>query len=371
MGDSIGGAQVSAATLIRVLPADLDPVVVMHREGPLTAWLEAQDIPHHRLPLSRIPGQQTSPLGQLRALAAAGPPLAKFLRSERIDIVHTQDGRMHVAWAAAAALRRTAHVWHQRTHHSPSRLVDYFMRRADSIIAISQAARATLPPAQASRAQVIYNPVAPAQNCRPRALARREILDTAATEGLDGDADPLVVASVGNLRDVKQPLLLAHAVSQMAQDGGRPVLLAVFGDDREAFIPRMRAALEDAGGRAHLVDFGFRHPIEDWLPGCDLLLATSNGDAFGRTLVEAMAVGLPVVAVDAGGHGEIVTDGVDGRLVADQDPKALAAAALAIARDGGLRDRLVAGGLERAKAFAPDRHAAAVSALYRDLQRRR
>ena len=369
MGDSVGGAQISAATLIRALPPDIDPVVVVHRDGPLAAYFDAKGITCRRLPLSRIPGRHASPLHQVWALAAASRSLARFLRTERIDIVHTQDGRMHVAWGSAAALTRTAHVWHQRSPRKSSRLVDFFLARADAIIAISEAARTSLPAAEASRAQVIYNPVASVSHGRSRDLARREILQIANISGLSGGTDVLIVASVGNLREVKQPILLARAVCELALRATSPVLLAVFGDDHDRFIPRMEAAMEEAGDRAQLVHFGFRHPIEEWLAGCDLLLATSNGDAFGRTLVEAMAVAVPVIAVDAGGHREIVTDGVDGVLVADQDPKALAAAALTIAGNSELRSRLVAGGRKRVRSFAPENHAAAVVTIYSSLQR--
>lgn len=370
VGESVGGAQVSTATLIRALPAGIHPLVVVHHDGPLGPYLEAQGIACRYLPLSQIPGQHTSPLRQIWALATASPLLVKFLRSERIDIVHTQDGRMHVGWGAAARLTRTAHVWHQRSHYKPSRIVDFFLRRAEAVIAISDAARVTLPATQAARARVVYNPVAPPSCGRGSDLARREMLQMASMSGLGDDANPLIVASVGNLRDVKQPMLLARAVSEMALGTAGPVLLALFGDDREGFVPRMAKVVDAAGDRARLIHFGFRHPIEDWLSGCDLLLATSNGDAFGRTLVEAMAVGVPVVAVGAGGHREIVTNGVDGVLVADQDPKALAVAALAIAGDNNLRKRLVAEGRKRVKSFTPNRHAAAVTAVYRDLQGR-
>jgi glycosyltransferase involved in cell wall biosynthesis len=74
----------------------------------------------------------------------------------------------------------------------------------------------------------------------------------------------------------------------------------------------------------------------------------SRSEGTPRVLVEARAFGCPVVATTAGGIPTSVTDGVDGLLVAPEDPDALADAILQVIQDGELRARLVAAGRERA-----------------------
>jgi len=71
------------------------------------------------------------------------------------------------------------------------------------------------------------------------------------------------------------------------------------------------------------------------------LLVPSWAEPFGRVVVESMAAGCPVVALDVGGIPEIITHGVDGFLVPPRDPAALVSAVLTILRDDELRGRLV------------------------------
>jgi phosphatidylinositol alpha-mannosyltransferase len=74
-------------------------------------------------------------------------------------------------------------------------------------------------------------------------------------------------------------------------------------------------------------------------------------ESFGIALVEAMAAGRPVVATDIPGYREVVTDGVEGLLVAPRDPEALAAGLVRVLTEPGLAARLGEAGRERARTF--------------------
>jgi glycosyltransferase involved in cell wall biosynthesis len=363
VGDSVGGAQISTLSLIRALPSAVEPVIVVHQDGPLSKLLDDEKIPYIGLPLASLAGQQPTPWRQLRAMSGSTAALWRFLRRDRIDVVHTQDGRMHASWWLAARLASVPHVWHQRSQFVDSRLLRFMMGHVAAVVVNSETARASLPAGAVDGVSVIANPI---EAPRPGMRSERDSLVRQAVQaGARVQPDTFILAAVGNLRAVKQPQLLADAVARAASLTDRPLLLVLFGDDREGWISRMSDALRSAGGRAGLVHLGFRHPIEDWLKGCDALVATSNGDAFGRTLVEAMGVGIPVIAVDAGGHREIVTHDHDGLLAADGDPGALAEAVARIAGDQALRQRLVDAGRARAHDFAPGLHAARIMAVYR------
>ena len=104
---------------------------------------------------------------------------------------------------------------------------------------------------------------------------------------------------------------------------------------------------------------GFRHPIEKWISGMDLLMATAERDSFGRTLIEAMTVGTPVIAARAGGHADIIEHGRTGLLVPPNDPDAFAATALRLLADTAFSRKLV----EEARACARARYSARSHAL--------
>ncbi|MBL8953697.1 MAG: glycosyltransferase family 4 protein [Myxococcaceae bacterium] len=80
----------------------------------------------------------------------------------------------------------------------------------------------------------------------------------------------------------------------------------------------------------------------------DVLVHTADGESFGRTVVEAMAAGLPVVGVAGGGVGETVVHGETGLLAPPDSSEALAVHLRTLIADPSLRKRLGAAGRERA-----------------------
>jgi phosphatidylinositol alpha-mannosyltransferase len=91
-----------------------------------------------------------------------------------------------------------------------------------------------------------------------------------------------------------------------------------------------------------------------------------GGESFGMVLLEAMALGVPVIATDLPGHRSVVTDGVEGILVPRRDVGALAGAMARLLGDAEERRRLGANGLARAAHFGWDAIAARLEDLYRE-----
>ncbi|WP_191565573.1 glycosyltransferase family 4 protein [Metabacillus idriensis] len=78
-------------------------------------------------------------------------------------------------------------------------------------------------------------------------------------------------------------------------------------------------------GIEHMVHFlGFRNDIDTILPMCDLAVGSSLREGLPVNIMEAMACGLPVVATENRGHGELVEDGVNGWVVSNEDVQTLA-----------------------------------------------
>ncbi|MGI8900672.1 MAG: glycosyltransferase family 4 protein [Nocardioides sp.] len=116
---------------------------------------------------------------------------------------------------------------------------------------------------------------------------------------------------------------------------------------------------------------GFRDDVEDELRQFDVLVPASViPEPFGQVVVEGLAVGLPVVAADAGGPAEVITDGVDGLLYPPGDADALARALRRLASEPALRAILGDAARERAEDFTAERIAPQVMAVYREVVRR-
>lgn len=90
-----------------------------------------------------------------------------------------------------------------------------------------------------------------------------------------------------------------------------------------------------------------------WLASADLFVSASRLEGFGNALVEAMALGVPVVATDcASGPREIIASTSDGLLVAQDDVNAMSEAILILLKDADRRARLAEGARQRAEAFS-------------------
>ena len=115
----------------------------------------------------------------------------------------------------------------------------------------------------------------------------------------------------------------------------------------------------------HVLLPGFRTDVLGCIKGFDLFVMSSVTEGLGTSLLDAMACGKAIVATGAGGIPEVVEDGVTGTLVPPRDPRAMAAAIVALLSDDGKRRAMADAGLARVRArFTVERMVAATAAVY-------
>jgi glycosyltransferase involved in cell wall biosynthesis len=150
-----------------------------------------------------------------------------------------------------------------------------------------------------------------------------------------------VLLYVGRYTEVKRiPLLIrAHARARERFDKPAPlVLLGGFPGEWEGEHP-LEAVRETGDDHVFLGGWRGHEDLPAGLNAADLVVLPSVREQFGAVLVEGMACGLPVVAVNAHGPAEIVDDGETGWLVPPDDEEALAAALVEAVNDGDERRR--------------------------------
>jgi glycosyltransferase involved in cell wall biosynthesis len=190
--------------------------------------------------------------------------------------------------------------------------------------------------------------------------------DARARLGLPPEA--YVVAGVGRFVPIKGfDLLVAALIDVVARVPGAHVLLVGDGGERGALEAQARAL--GVADRLHIT--GTVTDVIGVLAAADVLAAPSRNEGMGRVLVEAMALGLPVVGARVGGIPDVIVDGECGLLVPPDDPGALAAALVELGRDGARRSKLGAGARPRAEAFSTGVAAAAMRGIYDALVRTR
>lgn len=152
--------------------------------------------------------------------------------------------------------------------------------------------------------------------------------------------DDIVIGTVARIQDVKnhRDLVAAFArLRELVPEQRERLRLSIVGDG-----PLMGAVREQVAalGLQDVVWLpGARDDVAGLLHGFSLFTLPSLAEGTPVSMLEAMACGLPVVASRVGGIPEVVTDGVEGTLVAPRDVEALAAALAAYARDPELRRR--------------------------------
>ncbi|MET7855501.1 glycosyltransferase family 4 protein [Streptomyces avermitilis] len=173
------------------------------------------------------------------------------------------------------------------------------------------------------------------------------------------------VVAAGRLAPVKRYDLLIKAFERVRAQ--RPDWrLRIYGGGKQKDM--LRALIDELGLYNHVYLMGPANPIEpEWAKG-SIAAVTSSLESFGMTIVEAMRCGLPVVSTDCPhGPGEIIDNGVDGRLVEVGNVEAIAEGLLELINDDGLRQRMSAAALKDSERFDPSRIAERYESLFTGL----
>jgi glycosyltransferase involved in cell wall biosynthesis len=175
----------------------------------------------------------------------------------------------------------------------------------------------------------------------------------------------LVIASVGSLEERKGQDLIIDAVAALAARGvDAEVLLAGEGPWRS----RYEQLAHDRGIGSRVKFLGLVEDIPSLLAQADVFVLASRDEEMPLVVLEAMAMGLPVLATSVGGVPEMIRDNVDGLLLHERDADALASRLFRLASDNSERIRLGrAAAMTVARRFSAARTAAEIERCYRDL----
>lgn len=272
--------------------------------------------------------------------------LARIIRRRRPDLVLNWSAKTQLYGAPAAVLAgmRDRVVWWQQLIPSERSWLD----RAATLLparavgcystAAADAQRRLFP----SRRTFVVSPGTPAPEPGP-GPAEAEAARLSLLPGVP------VVGLVGRLQSWKGQDRLLEAQALLRERGLAIQTLIVGGDswglspDYAASLPRLaeRLALGDAVTlTGEVPDAG------PYVERMDVLVNASDPEPFGIVLLEAMARGVAVMAVDSGGPGEFIDDGRTGVLARSGEPEALADALEPLLRDDALRTRIALAGRE-------------------------
>jgi L-malate glycosyltransferase len=366
---AVSGAERSLLDLLGALPEEIEPVMACP-DGPLAEHVRALGVPWRRIPATDA-SFRLHPRHTPRALAELGAQAAAVRAAGGgARLVHANTTRAAIAAVAARRLGGPPVVAHVRDWVPPGRAAELTLRFVSRGSALTLAnSRFAAGQVTGARVRVVHNPV------DARIFVARDRTAARARLGLD-DQDE-VLAVIAQLTPWKGQAEAVEMVRLLRRERPNLRLLLVGSAkftapgtrfDNAAYARELERAVRDQGLQEHVRLLGEREDVPEIMAALDLLLVPSWREAFGRVAAEAMAVGVPVLATDVGGPAEIVRDGIDGRLLAPQDPQAWATAASELLADPARRAAMGRSGAARARAaFGLDGHVARVRAAYHDV----
>lgn len=243
------------------------------------------------------------------------------------DVIHshTPHAQALVLWASLFLPKKPFRVFTRRVEFSIFRHNFFGMNRlkytkgVDHLIAISQGVKKKLiedgiPPDKIS---VVHSGV---NVDRYRGLSGDSVL-----REFSVPAGAPILGNIGYLEENKGQRYLIQAMGEVVKDYPE-IRLFILGSGR--LEPALRALVEEYNLENNIILTGFRDDVGAFLNVFDVLVVSSLEEGLNSTILDALALELPVVATDAGGIPEIIVPGENGRLVSRADSPALAAGIL-------------------------------------------
>jgi glycosyltransferase involved in cell wall biosynthesis len=288
----------------------------------------------------RRAGVPVAELGMFPLDPRAITRVAKLMRDQRVELVHTHLPQADVVGAAAALRNRIPAVSTlHRIENLPADRVDR-LKRSAKILARQRFMTRTIAISRVQLAgpdtdvQLVPNGVAdPGRPDAALRARRRTLLEVT-------DVDVVALSTAPMRRDQGHELLL-DAVEGLPDD--LPLVVALSADG--PLRPWLESRVAASESLAERVRFVHRREPQELLPAADVVMHTARVGALPTSLLRAMAMGLPTIATRVGGIPEVITSAT-GVLVA-LDPDAIAHALTALTDDAPRRAKLGAAARER------------------------
>ena len=359
-GAALGGSPISCYKLMANLSRDeFSPVFASREQGPVLERVRAAGIPCHLISRKGLLG-----LGYIFRFL-------RLIRREKVGLVHLNTLTSYYKYPALAArLCRVPIVWFVREDPESKRgrrLFPWIRRLADVIVTVSYDTREKMFSGKApANAKVVHNGV-DLQEFSPEP-------NRCLHEQFKLSPQLKLVGTVSSLEERKGVEFLLRAVS-IIKRRNENFRLIIVGEDRsrdKSYLGKMRRIIEEEDISRLVILAGPRPDVARLMNGLDVFVLPTLWEGLARTILEAMACGLPVVATRVGGNPEQVRHDFNGLLVPPGDPQALAEAIACLLEDDRKRSQMGrAGRLRAEREFSLPGHVREVEKIYRGLRHKR
>ena len=321
-----------------------EPIILIPENGPLQDEINNLGV---RTIVSRfvhVERRFFSPLGFIRFISRLIISIRKIkllIENEHINLIHSNTSAC-MASAIASKMSRRPHIWHIRELCTKPKIIRFFYQLvipilSDKAITASQAVRHNY---STKWNRLIRKFILLSHGVDSR---RFENAEETIRKQFSISPGTKIVGNVGMLRAQKGQHLFLQA-AKMVKEKYADVKFLISGDmyyENGVIDPDLRNLCSSLGLDNDVVFTGFRKDIENVFASFDVFVHTSAcQESYGRTILEGMSAGKPVVAFNHGGPGEIVRNGQTGFLIPAGDPRLMAEKIVYLLSDDELRQRM-------------------------------
>ncbi len=358
----IGGAEIVLLDLAQgIRERGYEPVIFHFRHPLLPELAAAANIPSFQLPGYEL-------YKSSRTLHRFARGLAEVLEQERIDLVHTHLFGPAVGAALSRYYRPIPHVatlhdiYIIEERRARARLLQLAAWTGSNLVMISENMRwyySKLVYLPNHRRHLIQNGIDISCYHSTSSVLREELR---ATLGIK--QQEVVFTCVARLTELKRHDLILRALARLKSTGNHKLLFVGVGPEEDSL--RKLAYYYEVQDR--VLFLGMRHDIPEILHASDVFVLASDTEGLSRSVLEAMAAGLPSVVTDVGGNSELVLDEVTGLIVPPNDAESLSGAMLRLSTEEALRKKFAEAAFERAvSSFSRSRMLDRYTSLYEKL----
>lgn len=364
----LGGAEKSLYNLIKNIDTSMyEPILVCGENGELVESIKKLGVRAEVIPMKQINTKYK--IKGLYRLATTSIKLRNFIKANKIDVVHNNTYRARFFGTIAGFMSNIKIITHVRDIMHWTFIEKELTKFEDRIIAISNAVNNHIFDQIDSNERIkvsrIYNGV-DIDEFNPNTLEKSILRDEYSI-----DEDKIILGAVGRFDEWKRFDLFVEAANILKEKYNNLYFFIVgdsFNEEQDKIKSNIKKLIAKYELNDNVILTGYRRDVSTVMNSFDIFVLTSDNEPFGRVLIEALSLNLPIVSTNNGGAPEIVKENINGILVNYNDKVALAKGIETILDDLNLRKSMENNNRISAKErFSIQSHVLSIQNLYNEL----
>ncbi|RNL53953.1 glycosyltransferase family 4 protein [Pedobacter jejuensis] len=330
----LGGAESSLLDVVSILTGSFQAIVALPGNGRLAQKLQMMAALYF-VKLIRFKRNGAFGLApQLWQLFKGVIRISRIVVSEKVGCIYANTTQAYLYALPVKLITGRPLIWHLRDNLPGARLTWLLSFFADKIICVSDHLLQQLP--HKDKAYLVYNGIDTRNWRRP---VRSE--GGLRTE-LGLDRKKLIIAHIGQLIPWKRHELFIEVASKILNHNSNVHCVIIGSDlfnDSTSYKALLVKKIKSLDLTNHLTMMNHRENILCKLADVDVLVHLAEQEPFGRILVEAMSLEIPIVAMNSGGPAEVVIEGQSGFLMDNSKPQDIAKKICLLLNSPSLREK--------------------------------